>query len=316
MSKLPKRTKSQKIGESAADLLNSVFTKFCNVIPVPQNRDFGIDFICEIMEEEHPTGKLFNIQCKGTKEAQVKGDSISISIAVTTINYWLLQPNPTFLIIVDLQNSIFYWSFPKDFLSSLNKNWQKQQTVSIPVLKQIFFNRDINNLPIELVSIVKSLASATPRNGDYLGTLTLESAIDRAVNYGLTVLSKPFHRPFQYIGMTIKDAAKSVNGKPNKVGNIIIDSEQCHLVLEAEGNFISYVDIELKKTAPWSQSRPFDSEAILGVLSINPSELELVRKQTHFHTYYDHRRKLKIGVACHYEGAPLSVGFSSKYYGM
>jgi hypothetical protein len=88
------------------------------------------------------------------------------------------------------------------------------------------------------------------------------------------------------------------------------------MVLEVEGNFISYVDVEIKKTAPWSQSRPFDSEQILGVLSINPSELELVHKQTHFHTYYDHKRKLKVSISCQYEGAPLSVGFSSKYYGM
>lgn len=106
-----------------------------------------------------------------------------------------------------------------------------------------------------------------------------------------------------------------VSGEPNEVGNIIIDSEKAHLLLEADGNFISYVDIELKQTAPWSQSRPSDSESILGALSINPSELELARKQTHFHAYYDHRRKLKIGVSCQYEGAPLSVGFSTKYYG-
>jgi hypothetical protein len=154
------------------------------------------------------------------------------------------------------------------------------------------------------------------KNGDYLGTLTLGDAIDRAaIDYGLYVLSSPFHRPFQYMGMSIADAARAVGGKPNKVGNIIIDSEQAHMLLEAEGNFINYVDIELKKTAPWSLSRPFDSEAILGVLSINPSELELARKQTHFHTYYDHKRKLKIGVSCQYDGAPLSVEFSSKYYG-
>lgn len=86
------------------------------------------------------------------------------------------------------------------------------------------------------------------------------------------------------------------------------------MLLEAEGNFINYVDIELKKTVPWSQSRSFDSVTILGVLSINPAELELARKQTHFHTYYDHKRRLKIGVSCQYEGAPISVGFSSKYY--
>jgi hypothetical protein len=117
------------------------------------------------------------------------------------------------------------------------------------------------------------------------------------------------------MGMSIADAAGVVNGKPNQVGNIIVDSEQAHMLLEAEGNLINYVDIELKKTAPWSQSRPFDSEAILGVLSINPAELQLARKQIHFHTYYDHKRKLKISVSCQYDGASLSVGFSGKYYG-
>ncbi|HYW19262.1 MAG TPA: DUF4365 domain-containing protein [Nodularia sp. (in: cyanobacteria)] len=314
MTKLPKRTKSQRIGANAADFLSSVFTEFCNVIPVHQERDFGIDFICEIMQGEHPTGKLFYIQCKGQEEAKVTGNAITVPIAVTTLNYWLLLPHPTFLIVVDCENSILYWSFPQDFLGSLNKKWQEQKTVSIPVSIQDCFEKHINTLPIKLVSIVNSQASATPQNGDYIGTLTLVGAINRAVDYGLNVLNAPFHRPFQYIGMSIAEAAKAVGGEKNEVGNVIIDSQQAHMLLEAEGNFINYVDVELKKTAPWSQSHPFDSEVILGVLSINPSELELVRKQTHFHTYYDHKRKLKIGISCQYEGAPLSVGFSSKYY--
>ena len=315
MTKLPKRTKSQKIGISAADLLSSVLTKFCNVIPVPQERDLGIDFICEIMQDEHPTGKLFNIQCKGKEEVKVESDSIQVPIKVATLNYWLLQLNPTFLIVVDRQNDYFYWSFPQDFLGSLDKNWQEQKTVSIPVPLQNRFGQAIDILPSQIVSIVNSHASVTPKNGDYLGTLTLGNAIDRAaIDYGLHVLRTPFHRPFQYMGMSISDAARAVSGNPNKVGNIVVDSKQAHMLLEAEGNFINYVDIELKKTAPWSLSRPFDSEAILGVLSINPAELELARKQTHFHTYYDHKRKLKIGVSCQYDGAPLSVGFSSKYY--
>lgn len=314
MNYLPKRTKSQKIGSNAADLLSSVLTQVCNVIPVPQDRDFGIDFICEIIQEDHPTGKLFNVQCKGQEEANIKGDIITLPIAVTTLNYWLLQPNPTFLIIVDCQNSIFYWSFPQEFLSELNKNWQEQKTVSIPVSIYDSFEQNINALPNKLVAIVNSLASKFPQNGDYLGTLSLADAINKAANSGLYLLSAPFYRPFQYIGMSIAETAKAVGVEPNKKGNIIVDSEQAQMLLEAEGNFISYVDIELKQTAPWSQHCSFDSEAILGTLSINPSELELVRKQTHFHTYYDHRRRLKISVACLYEGASLSVGFSSKYY--
>lgn len=144
---------------------------------------------------------------------------------------------------------------------------------------------------------------------------TLGDAIDRALSLNLPLLSKPFHRPFQYIGLSVSEVAKAVGHTPNEVRNIIIDTEDCHMLLEAEGNFISYVDVELKKTAPFYQDQEFDSEPILGALSINPAELELVRKQTHCHTYYDHRKKLKINVSCLYDGGPLSVGFSTKYYG-
>lgn len=143
----------------------------------------------------------------------------------------------------------------------------------------------------------------------------LGTAIDKAVSYNLPLMSSPFHRPFQYMGMSVEKAEKAVGAQANDVGNIIVENPECKMLLEAEGNFISYVDVELKRTAPRSQSTEFDSESILGALSIGLSELELVRKQTHFHTYYDHRKRLKIGVSCQYDGAPISVGFSSKYYG-
>ena len=42
-------------------------------------------------------------------------------------------------------------------------------------------------------------------------------------------------------------------------------------LLEAEGNFVSYVHVELKNTAPWYQNREFDSEPILGAFSIQQS---------------------------------------------
>lgn len=154
-------------------------------------------------------------------------------------------------------------------------------------------------------------AYVPPTNATSLG-----QALDKAWNKALPMLTRPFHRPFRYIGMTIQDAARATGGIPNDVGNIILDTDECHMCLEAEGNFVSYVDVELKRTAPHRQDQEFDSEIVLGALSISPSELELIRKKTHFHTYYDHKKRLKVSVSCSYEGAPLSVGFSSKYYGM
>jgi hypothetical protein len=144
----------------------------------------------------------------------------------------------------------------------------------------------------------------------------LGTAIDKAFYKNLPLMSKPFHRPFQYMGMPIQKAELEIGATANNVGNIIIETNDCRMLLEAEGNFISYVEVDLKATAPHYQNQEFDSEQALGALSIGLTELDLDRKQTHYHTYYDHRRKLKISVSCLYDGAPLTVGFSSKYYGM
>lgn len=156
----------------------------------------------------------------------------------------------------------------------------------------------------------KSVLSSE-RSSNNLGT-----ALDKAFFKSLPLMSKPFHRPFQYMGMPIHKAESEVGATANSVGNIIVESDDCRMLLEAEGNFISYVEVDLKATAPHSQNQEFDSELILGALSIGLTELDLERKKTHYHTYYDHRRKLKVSVSCLYDGAPLTVAFSSKYYGM
>ena len=143
----------------------------------------------------------------------------------------------------------------------------------------------------------------------------LSTAVNKAISINLPIMRAPFHRPFQYMGMPIQKAEQVLEASCNSVGNIILENDECRMVLEAEGNFVNYVEVDIKRTAPHNQNEEFDSEAILGALSISLAELELVRKQTHFHTYYDHRKRLKICVSCSYDGAPILVGFSSKYYG-
>tara|TARA_B100002019_G_C21264961_1_gene598880 strand:+ start:2167 stop:3042 length:876 start_codon:yes stop_codon:yes gene_type:complete len=145
---------------------------------------------------------------------------------------------------------------------------------------------------------------------------TLGEALDKAFVFNLPMLSRPFHRPFQYMGMNVKEVFEAVGGQLNKAGNIVVENDECQMFLEREGSFISFIEVDLKKTAPFNQDQEFDPEPILGSLSINPSELDLRRSKTHCHTYYDHKKKLKINVMCVYDGGPISVAFSSKYYGM
>lgn len=162
MVRLPKDTKEQQTGRTAAKLFSAMFDKFFNVIPVPQESDLGIDFICEV-RQEFPTGKFFNVQCKGKEEIQTKGNKIQVSIRVETINYWLLQENPTFLILVDCKNLAFYWSFPEAFLDSLSKDWSKQKTVSISVSKSDYIDPNMAELPFEFITKVYSPVSSELR---------------------------------------------------------------------------------------------------------------------------------------------------------
>jgi len=145
---------------------------------------------------------------------------------------------------------------------------------------------------------------------------TLAESSNKAQAVGLYTLPAPFLRPFQYIGMTVAKAEAAVGKQANQAGKIIVATERAELFLEPEGNFISFASVTLKQTAPCSQSRAFDPEPALGALSIGMLELDPVGHQTHAHVYYDHRHKLKVTVICDYDGAPLSVNFSSKYYGM
>ncbi|MEC8325515.1 MAG: toll/interleukin-1 receptor domain-containing protein [Pseudomonadota bacterium] len=169
----------------------------------------------------------------------------------------------------------------------------------------------------ELEKIIKSMGVAFNKN--VVGPQTssnLGKSLDSATMLGLPIMSAPFHRPYQYLGMQVAEVEKLVGGKANKARNIIVENDLCKMILWGEGNFISFVEVDLLQTAPHSQEQEFDSEALLGALSIGVHELDLARKKTYCHTYYDHKKRMKVTASCLYDGAPLSVSFGTKYYNM
>jgi hypothetical protein len=144
----------------------------------------------------------------------------------------------------------------------------------------------------------------------------LGDAIDIASRYNLPIFRSPLHRPFQYLGMTRMETEKAVGNIANQNGSIVFNEQNCEVLIETEGNFVSYIEIAILATKPHYQNQDFDSIPILGAFSINPSELEVASVQTHFHKYWDHRRKIQICVSCNYDGGSLSISFGSKYYGI
>ncbi|MFC8689671.1 DUF4365 domain-containing protein, partial [Brevibacillus porteri] len=135
-----------------------------------------------------PAGLHFNIQCKGTEDVIIDEKSIAIKIKVTTINYWLQQKEPTFLIVVDRTKRRFYWTYPLHQVEDRIEEIQFQETVTIHVSKASFFDYNIKKLPTEMMEIIhqyeykilENLTKALSKNpidSEKLGESSYEKAI-------------------------------------------------------------------------------------------------------------------------------------------
>lgn len=164
---LPKRSRSQKIGTSAADLLAAALCESSNVVPVPQDRDLGIDFVCELIDNERPTGLVYFTQSKGTDEAEEDATYFSVSIHVETVNYWLLQPGPVFLFVVDRPKGELYWTFPEAHLLK-KKDWAEAKSITFRVSRANILERTKRPLPEEMLVILRDFVPVGLRRATQL----------------------------------------------------------------------------------------------------------------------------------------------------
>lgn len=257
-------------------------------------------------------------------EAEMKiGDSLiqKIRDGIDKVNYFavILSPNsvnaPWVVNELDVAMNLQIQGKPIKVLPLLLKECELPGFLLGKVYGDFQSETEYENSFRKLISSMGFVYNKTVMDSNR-STNNISTAISKANAKSLPLMAKPFHRPFQYMGMPIQKAEETFGVKANEAGNFIVETDKCRMYLETEGNFISYVELDLKATAPHNQNEEFDSEAVLGAFSIGLQELDLERKQTHYHTYYDHRKKLKISVFCLYDGSPLTVAFSSKYYGI
>lgn len=130
-----------------------------------------------------------------------------------------------------------------------------------------------------------------------------------------TAAPELYLNPHKYFGKRISDVSALLGVKPNEGGNIVVDTPHHHFLFEHNHGYVSYMDVRFLESRTFDQSRDFKSKPFLKTLAVNVESLDFARKQTHFHTYYDHKERIKLGFSCMYDGAHLSVGFSKKYYG-
>ena len=120
--------------------------------------------------------------------------------------------------------------------------------------------------------------------------------------------------PYNYIDMPVKEVAQRAGVEPNHANNITFDKDGRHVYLEADGSKVGYADVEFREGTPCNPKQELDATGALKTLGMNAADLELAINKPDNHTYYDHKRGLKVSVTCNYEGAPLTVGFSRKQY--
>ncbi|HFG9908453.1 TPA: toll/interleukin-1 receptor domain-containing protein, partial [Salmonella enterica subsp. enterica serovar Victoria] len=255
-------------------------------------------------------------------EAEMKiGDSLiqKIREGIDSVDYFAIVPSPDSMnapwVVNELDVAMNYQISGKK-IKVLPIMLKECEPPGFLIGKLYADFRDEDNYIEAFKRLIQSIGMVFNKNimSDKKTFDNLGTALDKASHANIPMMCKPFHRPFQYMGMQVPQVEKIFECKGNEVGSIIVEGDDCRMYLEAEGNFISYIEVDFKKTASHYQNKDFDSEIFLGALSIGLSELERVGKKTYSNAYYDHRRKLKITVSCLYDEVPITLSFSSKYY--
>ncbi|KUP23095.1 DUF4365 domain-containing protein [Paenibacillus sp. DMB5] len=153
---LPKVHENTKKGNVAVALLESVLSRFSIVNTIPVEKDIGIDLHVELLNGSTPNGLCFNGQCKGKDEVEIDEQTIIIPIKISTINYWLLHKEPTFLFVVDIDGLSVFWCYPYEQISERLGELQQQKTVNIHVDKKSVFSLAIKEVPVEIVEVIRN----------------------------------------------------------------------------------------------------------------------------------------------------------------
>jgi len=133
----PKVPISQRRGNSSASEIKAIFDIFS--ITAKPEPDIGVDYQCELLSGETPTGRFFGVQAKGTKKVRAKHH---VSIDKKTIAYWLQLPYPTFIILLEKATGSCYWiSFTDNLGKTAVEMGNNKKSISFEINNSHFLTR-------------------------------------------------------------------------------------------------------------------------------------------------------------------------------
>ncbi len=147
MNKKPIYTEASEIGNLAVTYCQKLFEENHWIFHrADGTTDFGIDSEVEIVDANQVTGKIFKCQIKGTESIEWSNNLHTVSVKVSTWNYWKSLNLPVIALLVDISNKDIYWGFP---LASIPE--EGADTVSLRFVRE-------NNLNLkESFSILKNI---------------------------------------------------------------------------------------------------------------------------------------------------------------
>ena len=145
-------TKTFETDQEAQLILKQLLPK--NWLYREQHPDFHIDYYVEVAEDDLPSGLIFAVQLKGTRNLQEKHGIIKIKFEVSHLIYFLDKVKvPVYIIVCDVERKVGYWLFIQKYLRNLHRiSWrnQKRLTLKIPT------SNDLTNTSAFLVQIKSS----------------------------------------------------------------------------------------------------------------------------------------------------------------
>jgi len=122
--KIPWKMRLGDIGEAEIKKRLSYFSN-----PTKYDRDVGIDFYCELLEDDSPSS-AFYIQAKAT--CYLDPDWCA-HVKKSTVSYWLRRPFPVFLVVYDKTAKDCHWMSIEDQRRDLSGRMSETSSDSISV---------------------------------------------------------------------------------------------------------------------------------------------------------------------------------------
>lgn len=144
MANLPKDQDSRATGSKARAIVHRLFDAECWEYREITGIDVGLDCAFDLIEDDEWTGNYIECQVKGRTQPYFtnEGQSVSISIKTSTINYALRRPSTFILLLVRIDpEEVYYLPVEEYFINNASerkklKN-QSSITLRIPVGNRI-----------------------------------------------------------------------------------------------------------------------------------------------------------------------------------